>query len=277
MTLGGGRYNVCHLCFLPLPCVDDRLAYSFWIGIDPVATTTFIVRTIAHINGSSMRILIIEDEDKAADYLRQGLTESGYAVERADSGIDGLHMALQTDYSLILLDVNLPTIDGWEVLEMIRRRKQTRVIMLTAHGRLEEKVRGLELGADDYLVKPFQFPELLARIRTQLKRSEPVIVEDRLCVADLELDPCGHKAFRAGQRINLTSKEFALLHLLLSRKGEVLTRTEITSLIWDMNFDSDTNVVEVAIRRLRVKIDEPFENPLIHTIRGVGYMLEEQP
>jgi len=224
-----------------------------------------------------MRILIVEDEDKAADYLQQGLTESGYSVERADSGIDGLQLALQSDYSLILLDVNLPTIDGWEVLEMIRRKKQTRVIMLTAHGRLEEKVRGLELGADDYLVKPFQFPELLARIRSQLKRSEPIPVSERMFIADLELDPSGHKAFRGGKRIDLTSKEFALLHLLLSRKGEVLTRSEITSLVWDMNFDSDTNVVEVAIRRLRVKIDEPFDSPLIHNIRGVGYVLEYKP
>lgn len=223
-----------------------------------------------------MRILIIEDEDKAADYLRQGLTESGYTVDRAGTGIDGFHQALQTDYALILLDVNLPTMDGWEVLELIRRRKQTRVIMLTAHGRLEEKVRGLELGADDYLVKPFQFPELLARIRTLLRRGETAAVTDRLQIADLELDPSGHKAYRAGQRIDLTSKEFSLLHLLMRRQGEVLTRTEITSLIWDMNFDSDTNVVEVAIRRLRVKVDEPFEPKLIHTIRGVGYRLEHQ-
>lgn len=221
-----------------------------------------------------MRILIIEDEDKAADYLRQGLTESGYTVDRAGTGIDGFHQALQTDYALILLDVNLPTMDGWEVLELIRRRKQTRVIMLTAHGRLEEKVRGLELGADDYLVKPFQFPELLARIRTLLRRGETAAANDRLQIADLELDPSGHKAYRAGQRIDLTSKEFSLLHLLMRRQGEVLTRTEITSLIWDMNFDSDTNVVEVAIRRLRVKVDEPFEHKLIHTIRGVGYLLE---
>lgn len=223
-----------------------------------------------------MRILIIEDEDKAADYLRQGLTESGYTVDRAGTGIDGFHQALQTDYALILLDVNLPTMDGWEVLELIRRRKQTRVIMLTAHGRLEEKVRGLELGADDYLVKPFQFPELLARIRTLLRRGETAAANDRLQIADLELDPSGHKAYRAGQRIDLTSKEFSLLHLLMRRQGEVLTRTEITSLIWDMNFDSDTNVVEVAIRRLRVKVDEPFEQKLIHTIRGVGYLLEHK-
>lgn len=223
-----------------------------------------------------MRILIIEDEEKAADYLRQGLTESGYIVDIANTGLDGFHLALQTDYSLILLDVNLPTMDGWEVLELIRRRKQTRVIMLTAHSRLEEKVRGFELGADDYLVKPFQFPELLARIRTLLRRGETVMVNESLQIADLVLDPSGHKAFRAGQRIDLTSKEFALLHLMLRRRGEVLTRTEITSLIWDMNFDCDTNVVEVAIRRLRVKVDEPFEHRLIHTIRGVGYLLEDQ-
>tara|TARA_R110000764_G_scaffold40358_8_gene90176 strand:+ start:1617 stop:2291 length:675 start_codon:yes stop_codon:yes gene_type:complete len=221
-----------------------------------------------------MRILIIEDEIKTAEYLQQGLTECGYKVDRTADGLDGFHLAQQNDYDIVLLDANLPTMDGWEVLELIRRRKQTRVIMLTAKGRLEHKIRGLELGADDYLVKPFQFPELVARIRTVVRRSEAVALPSNLNIADLELDPGRHWAYRNGQRIDLTSKEFALLHLLMRRAGEVLTRTEITALVWDINFDCDTNVVDVAIRRLRMKVDEPFGNRLIHTIRGVGYVLE---
>ncbi|WP_312800153.1 heavy metal response regulator transcription factor [Pseudomonas sp.] len=223
-----------------------------------------------------MRILIVEDEPKAAEYLKQGLTESGYIVDCANTGIDGLYLAHQQTYDLILLDVNLPQMDGWEVLELIRKRKQTRVIMLTARGRLEEKVKGLDLGADDYLVKPFQFPELLARIRSLFRRSDAVQVSDIVKVADLELDPNRHRAFRGNQRIDLTTKEFALLHLLMRKTGEVLTRTQIISMVWDMNFDCDTNVVEVSIRRLRAKIDDPFEIKLIHTIRGAGYILEER-
>ncbi|ENA26944.1 MULTISPECIES: heavy metal response regulator transcription factor [Pseudomonas] len=223
-----------------------------------------------------MRILIVEDEPKAAEYLKQGLTESGYIVDCANTGIDGLYLAHQQTYDLILLDVNLPEMDGWEVLELIRKRKQTRVIMLTARGRLEEKVKGLDLGADDYLVKPFQFPELLARIRSLFRRSDAVQVSDVVKVADLELDPNRHRAFRGNQRIDLTTKEFALLHLLMRKTGEVLTRTQIISMVWDMNFDCDTNVVEVSIRRLRAKIDDPFEIKLIHTIRGAGYILEER-
>jgi len=213
----------------------------------------------------NMRILVVEDEIKAAEYLQQGLIECGYLVDCVSDGLDGFHLALQNDYDIVLLDVNLPTMDGWEVLELIRRRKQTRVIMLTANGRLEQKVRGLESGADDYLVKPFQFPELLARIRTLLRRGEAVTLPSNLRVADLELDPARHRAYRSGQRIDLTSKEFALLHLLMRRTGEVLTRTEITAMVWDINFDCDTNVVDVAIRRLRMKVDEPFGDRLIHT------------
>jgi two-component system copper resistance phosphate regulon response regulator CusR len=175
-----------------------------------------------------------------------------------------------------VLDVNLPEIDGWGVLEHIRSNSSTRVIMLTARGRLVDKIKGLDLGADDYLVKPFEFPELLARIRTLLRRSEQIPVPEVLRVADLELDPARHRAFRGEQRIDLTTKEFALLHLLMRRSGEVLSRTQIISLVWDMNFDCDTNVVEVSIRRLRAKIDDPFDNKLIHTLRGVGYVLEER-
>lgn len=221
-----------------------------------------------------MRILIVEDELKTAEYLHQGLTESGYVVDKAATGIDGLHLVKQNNYDLVILDVNLPEMDGWEVLESIRRRSNTRVMMLTARGRLADKIKGLDLGADDYLVKPFEFPELLARIRTLLRRTEQASTPDVLKVADLELDPGRHRAFRGDQRIDLTTKEFALLHLLMRRSGEVLSRTQIISLVWDMNFDCDTNVVEVSIRRLRAKIDDPFDKKLIHTLRGVGYVLE---
>lgn len=221
-----------------------------------------------------MRILIIEDEQKTAEYLHQGLTESGYIVDRAATGMDGLHFVEQHSYDLVILDVNLPEMDGFEVLAHIRKNESTRVIMLTARGRLADKIKGLDLGADDYLVKPFEFPELLARIRTLLRRSEQIAVPEVLRVSELELDPARHRAYRNNQRIDLTSKEFALLHLLMCRSGEVLTRTQIISLVWDMIFDCDTNVVEVAIRRLRSKIDEPFDNKLIHTLRGVGYVLE---
>ncbi|OLU23255.1 DNA-binding response regulator [Pseudomonas sp. PA15(2017)] len=223
-----------------------------------------------------MRILIIEDEPKTAEYLQQGLTESGYIADRAASGVDGLHLVKQHIYDLVILDVNLPEMDGWSVLENIRLVSSTRVMMLTARGRLADKIKGLDLGADDYLVKPFEFPELLARIRSLLRRTEQAMTPEVLSVADLELDPGRHRAFRKAQRIDLTTKEFALLHLLMRRSGEVLSRTQIISLVWDMNFDCDTNVVEVSIRRLRAKIDDPFDSKLIHTLRGVGYVLEER-
>ncbi|MBC2688606.1 MULTISPECIES: heavy metal response regulator transcription factor [Pseudomonas] len=221
-----------------------------------------------------MRILVIEDELKAAEYLHQGLTESGYVVDCANNGADGLHLARQQAYDLVILDVNLPEVDGWFVLEHIRKSGNTLVMMLTARGRLADKVRGLDLGADDYLVKPFEFPELLARVRTLLRRSGQIPLPQVLKVADLELDQGRHRAFRGEQRIDLTTKEFALLHLLMRQSGEVLSRTQIISLVWDMNFDCDTNVVEVSIRRLRAKIDDPFDRKLIHTLRGVGYVLE---
>lgn len=223
-----------------------------------------------------MKILVIDDEPKAADYLRQGLTESGYAVEVAHNGTDGLHAAANGDHDLVVLDVMLPGIDGFAVLSALRTSRQVPVLMLTARGNTDDKVRGFGLGADDYLVKPFQFPELLARVRALLKRGQPVAVEPVLRAADLEIDPVRHRATRAGQRIDLSAKEFALLTLLAQKAGEVLSRTQIASLVWDIHFDSDTNVVEVAIRRLRAKIDDPFEEKLIHTVRGVGYVLERR-
>lgn len=223
-----------------------------------------------------MKILIIEDEPKAADYLRKGLTESGYVVEVVHNGTDGLHAAIGGDHDLLIVDVMLPGIDGFAVLSALRTSSQVPVLMLTARGNTDDKVRGFDLGADDYLVKPFQFPELLARIKALLKRGQPAVAEPVLRTADLEIDPVRHRATRAGQRIDLSAKEFALLTLLTQKTGEVLSRTQIASLVWDIHFDSDTNVVEVAIRRLRAKIDDPFSEKLIHTVRGVGYVLEHR-
>ena len=221
-----------------------------------------------------MKILLIEDEARAAEYLRQGLSEHSYAVEVASNGADGLHAAITGDHDLVILDVMLPGVDGFAVLAGLRSAKQTPVLMLTARGLVNDKLRGFELGADDYLVKPFQFPELLARVRALLKRGRPAPADMALALADLEVDAVRHRATRNGQRIDLTAREFALLVLLVQRAGEVLSRTEIASLVWDIHFDSETNVVDVAIRRLRAKIDDAFEPKLIHTVRGVGYVLE---
>ena len=222
-----------------------------------------------------MRILVIEDERKTATYLHKGLSESGFVVDTANRGDDGLHLALTQDYDLIILDVMLPERDGWSVLAAIRQAgKQTPVLFLTAKDAVADRVKGLELGADDYLVKPFAFSELLARVRTIVRRG-PSRQPERICVQDLELDLIRHKATRGGQRLDLTAKEFALLSLLVRRKGEVLSRTLIAEQVWDMHFDSDTNVVDVAVRRLRRKVDDPFPRKLIQTVRGSGYVLEE--
>lgn len=223
-----------------------------------------------------MRILIVEDEVKTADYLRKGLTESGFMVEVALNGLDGQHLVQESEFDLIILDVMLPKLDGWQLLPIIRRTSQTPVLFLTARDAIEDRVKGLELGADDYLVKPFSYAELLARVRTLLRRGPPREIE-RYQIADLQLDLLKRKVTRHGERLTLTNKEFALLHLLLSREGEVLSRTLIASHVWQMNFDSDTNVVDVAIRRLRAKVDDPYPIKLIHTIRGIGYMLDVQP
>ncbi|KJH77361.1 MULTISPECIES: heavy metal response regulator transcription factor [Pseudomonas] len=222
-----------------------------------------------------MRILVVEDEAKTADYLRKALTESGYVVEIALNGLDGQHLAQESEFDLIILDVMLPGLDGWQLLQIIRRKWQTPVLFLTARDSVDDRVKGLELGADDYLVKPFSYAELLARVRTLLRRGPPREVE-HFVVGDLSLDLLRRKVTRGGERLILTNKEFALLHLLLSREGEVLSRSLIASQIWQMNFDSDTNVVDVAIRRLRAKVDDPYPLKLIHTVRGIGYMLEVQ-
>ena len=226
-----------------------------------------------------MRLLIVEDEVKTGDYLRQGLQEAGFVVDLVRDGRDGLHEALVGEYDLAILDVMLPGLDGWAVLRAIRAAgKSWPVLFLTARDQVDDRVRGLELGADDYLVKPFAFAELLARVRTLLRRGSSKATDQNgtLRVADLELDLLKRRAVRAGQRIDLTAKEFSLLELLLRRRGEVLPRSLIASQVWDMNFDSDTNVVEVAVRRLRAKIDDDFTPRLIRTVRGMGYVLDDE-
>ncbi|MBD3894226.1 heavy metal response regulator transcription factor [Hydrogenophaga sp.] len=223
-----------------------------------------------------MKILIVEDEPKTGDYLRQGLREAGFVVELARNGPDGLHMGLEGGCDLLILDVMLPGMDGWRVLESLRRQgQQMPVLFLSARDQVQDRVKGLELGADDYLVKPFSFAELLARVRSMLRRGRSALEASTLQVADLELDLLRRRVTRAGRRIDLTAKEFGLLELLLRRRGEVLPRALIASQVWDMNFDSDTNVIEVAVRRLRAKVDDGFEPRLIQTVRGMGYVLEE--
>lgn len=224
-----------------------------------------------------MRILIVEDEKKAASYLKKGLTEHGFSVDIAFNGEDGLHQARTELYDLIILDIMLPEKTGWEVIEQLRGSgSDVPVIFLSARDGVHDRVHGLELGADDYLVKPFAFSELLARIRIILRR-HPQLQPKTIQIEGLELDPVRHKAWRNGVPLDLTAKEFQLLSLMLRRRGEVLTRTTISEQVWGINFDSDTNIVDVAIRRLRKKIDDPFETKLIHTIRGVGYLLDETP
>ena len=224
-----------------------------------------------------MKILIVEDELKTAEYLHKGLTEQGCAVDMAHDGLDGQHLAMQHDYDVIVLDAMLPGLDGFAVLRSLRTVKQTPVIMLTARDRVEDRIKGLHDGADDYLIKPFSFLELLARLQALNRRGrtqEPM----QLRIADLQIDLLARKAFRGsgggGTRIDLTAKEFALLAVLARRQGEILSKTAIAELVWDMNFDSNTNVVEVAIKRLRDKIDVPFGTKLLHTIRGMGYVME---
>ena len=220
-----------------------------------------------------MKILIVEDEPKTADYLQKGLGEQGCSVDLAYNGIDGQHLALTHDYDVIVLDVMLPGLDGFSILRTLRTLKQTPVIMLTARDQVEDRIKGLHDGADDYLVKPFSFLELLARLQALTRRGrvqEPALLR----VADLHIDLMARKAWRDNVRINLTAKEFALLAVLARRQGDILSKTAIAELVWDMNFDSDTNVVEVAIKRLRAKIDTPFSPKLLHTIRGMGYVLE---
>ena len=226
-----------------------------------------------------MRILVVEDEHKLAQYLHKGLSENGHVVDLAHDGIEGRRLATGGEYDLVLLDLMLPGVDGFGVLAALRAMaRYTPVLMLTARDKVEDRVRGLEQGADDYLVKPFAFSELLARVGALLRRpaqggAQPAT---QMRLADLEIDLLSRKAQRAQQRLDLTVKEFNLLALLLRRRGQILSRTTLAEQVWDMNFDSDTNVVEVAVRRLRAKLDDPFPARLLHTVRGMGYVLEER-
>ena len=223
-----------------------------------------------------MRLLVIEDEVKTAKFLKKGFSEAGYVVDVAGDGLEGLHLAIEVDLDLIVLDVMLPGLDGWQVLARLRQtNRKVPVLLLTARDAVHERVRGFELGAEDYLVKPFAFSELLARVRSLLRRA-PQRLHETIRMADLEIDLLRHRVTRAGQKLDLTSKEFQLLTLLARRAGEVLSRTLIAESVWDMNFDSDTNVVDVNVRRLRSKVDDPFPLKLIHTVRGAGYVLEGQ-
>ncbi|MFC5608248.1 heavy metal response regulator transcription factor [Variovorax soli] len=222
-----------------------------------------------------MRILVVEDEQKLGEYLVKGLSESGFVVDLARTGVEGRDFALAGDYDLVVLDVMLPGIDGFAVLDSLRKSKSMPVLMLTARDDVADRVRGLQGGADDYLAKPFAFSELVARIQALLRRGKLHEVTHYV-LKDLSLDMTARRAVRGGRRLDLTAKEFALLALLMRRQGNVLSRTLLAEQVWDMNFNSDTNIVEVAIRRLRSKIDDPFDEKLLHTVRGMGYVLESR-
>ncbi len=228
-----------------------------------------------------MNVLLVEDEPKLAAYLRSGLEGEGWSIDVATDGLHGLHLAMDGEHDAIVLDRMLPGLDGLSVLKALRSRKRTPVLMLTALGDVDDRVEGLRAGADDYVVKPFSFSELVARIEALVRRGQGAATgntddDGKLTLSDLEMDVPARKVTRGGQRLELTAKEFRLLALLLRRKGRVLSRGEIADRVWDMNFDGETNVVEVAVRRLRVKLDLPFERKLLHTVRGMGYVLEDR-
>jgi two-component system copper resistance phosphate regulon response regulator CusR len=223
-----------------------------------------------------MYILIVEDEEKAAAHLKKGLAEVNIVTDVAKDGLQGLALAQMKEYDLIILDVMLPGISGWDVVKRLRDGgRKTPVLMLTARDAVSDRVMGLQLGADDYLVKPFAFSELLARIQSLLRRGQE-IQPDLLRVADLEVNFFSHSAIRSGKRLDLTHKEFALLSLLIRRTGEVLSRVRIAERIWNLGLDSNLKIVDVKVGNLRAKVDEPFEKKLIHTVRGVGYVLEDR-
>lgn len=225
-----------------------------------------------------MKVLLVEDEVKLGEYIQKGLTESGFLVDHKVNGLDGYHALMSEDYNVVIMDVMLPDISGFEIVKNYRQSGQTTpVLFLTAKDDLEDRIKGIEIGGDDYLTKPFAFAELVVRLKNLLRRAnQSEYLSTQLKVADLTLDLAKRTVHRGNTTIQLTSKEFALLQFMLERKGEVLPRSVIASQVWDMNFESDTNVIDVAIRRLRVKIDEDFEPKLIHTVRGMGYKLEDE-
>ncbi|MEH0675400.1 heavy metal response regulator transcription factor [Vibrio scophthalmi] len=224
-----------------------------------------------------MKLLVVEDEEKAGAYLKKGLVESGYTVDLSTDGVDALYLATTNDYDLIILDIMLPKLNGWQLLQTLRSSEiSIPVIILSAKDQVEDRVKGLELGANDYLVKPFAFIELLARVKNALRhQASTEHIESVLSIADLSLDLLKRKAIRNNDTITLTAKEFSLLEYLFAKKGQVVTRTQIASAIWDMNFDSDTNVIDAAVKRLRLKIDKPYQKKLIQTVRGMGYKLDD--
>ncbi|PWC23080.1 DNA-binding response regulator [Brenneria roseae subsp. roseae] len=224
-----------------------------------------------------MRLLLVEDEEKTSSYINRALSELGFTVDVASDGVEGLHLAVQYEYDAVILDVMLPGQDGYSVLEGLRINKQTPVLILSARGSVDERVKGLRRGADDYLPKPFSLIELVARIQALLRRrpSDGADVT-QLQIDDLHVDLLARRVTRGGERLELTAKEFSLLSLLARHQGEILSKMMIAEQVWDMNFDSDANVVEVAIKRLRAKVDAPFEVKLLHTVRGMGYVLENR-
>ncbi len=222
-----------------------------------------------------MRILVVEDEKKLATYIKKGLEENHFAVDVSYDGEEGLFMLNNNEYDLAILDIMLPKKNGFEILKEVRNNgKDMPILLLTAKDAVEDKAHGLDLGADDYLVKPFSFIELMARIRALIRRGR-VNYQPRLTMADLFLDVAAHRLYRNGQPIDLTNKEFALLEFFMRNPDTVLTRTQITEHVWDYNFDSFTNVIDVFVNRLRNKIDKDRTNKLIHTIKGVGYVMSE--
>ena len=222
-----------------------------------------------------MKLLVAEDEPKTGIYLQKGLTEAGFSVDRVITGIDALQLVLDRPYALLILDVMMPGLNGWDVLRKIRAAGVNMpVLFLSARDGVEDRVKGLDLGADDYMVKPFAFSELLARVRVLLRRANPPSSQTHLKIGDLELDVLKHQAFRGGKRIDLTAKEFSLLEFMLQHRGEVLPKSLIASQVWNIQLESGTNVIEVAVRRLRAKIDDRFESKLIHTSRGMGYVID---
>jgi len=224
-----------------------------------------------------MRILLVEDDTGIARFIKQGLSENSFSVDVAVDGEEGVHAALHMQYDLIVLDILLPKMDGKKVLKKIRSMDiQTPVIFLTAKDSESDIVQGLNLGADDYLTKPFSFNELLARIQAIIRRDKAVTHPSRLQMANLILEPDGHRVFREKTRIELTPKEYVLLEFFMRHPGQIITRTMISEKVWDYHFDTSTNIIDVHVSHLRNKIDKDFEPKLLHTVKGVGYVLEDR-